>query len=81
MVTARSVLFGNLRRFRSALRALVNDLVPGCRHSRPIVLITIARDAWHSEQRTNASKQVLDLVRLARTASAHGLLQEQGMLR
>ena len=81
MVTARSVLFGNLRRFRSALRALVNDLVPAAEHSR------LDRFDHHrarclalrtAHQRVEAG---VDLVGLTRTPSAHGLLQEQGMLR
>jgi hypothetical protein len=74
------VLFGKLRRFCSALRALINYLVPAARHSRldrfdrhrarcPALRIV--------DQRVEAS---VDLVGLSRTASAHGRLQEQGML-
>ncbi len=38
---------------------MISSLLPNI--PARIVLITIARDAWHSEQRTNASKQVLIL--------------------
>jgi len=46
-----------------------------------IVLITIARDAWHSEQRTNASKQVLILYDWLALPPRMGYSQSLGMLR
>jgi hypothetical protein len=61
IVSAFSVLLRKLRRFCSALRALINYLVPQPRLPGLIVFIAIGRDAWHSEQCTNASKQVLIL--------------------